>query len=129
MCNAIQERLIQERLVEDEVYEAMMRMRHRINDVLGMSTPNDGHTPQRTASDPDAPSRQRPPRGSSPEWEFVYGDGDVPEPKRTVGPIPTDVMAVGDVTRDPTAPIAPYIPPTKPQDSDNPFPMLNGPMG
>ena len=67
--------------------------------------------------------------GRSAEWEYVYGDGSIPEPKRNVDPVRSDVMALGDVDRDPTKPIAPYVAPTQPTAGSNPFPMLDGPMG
>jgi hypothetical protein len=97
------------------VYEAMMTMRHEVNIIA--------QTPTSSGSSYGTPS------GHSPEWEFVYGDGSIPEPKRVEGPVASDVMALGDVSRDPTKPVAGYIPPTKPQSGSRPFPMLDGPMG
>jgi len=115
---------VEEALVEKEVYEAMLKMRANINDALG-TAPNS--VAGSSSSSPRAPRRGR----NSPEWEYVYGDGAIPEPKRTVdSPVSTDVMAPGDVARDKNRPIAPYIPPTVPvRGSGNPFPKLDGPMG
>lgn len=111
--------MVEEALVKKEVYEAMMKMRANIDDLVGTSS-------HASAISSDASNRSR----HSPEWEYVYGDGSIPEPGTTKKPIPADVMAVGDVERDKDRPVAPYIPPTNPQSgSGSPFPMLDGPMG
>jgi len=107
--------MIEEALVEKEVYDAMLKMRENISGIVG--TLSYGSSPQPPSST------------NSPEWEFVYGDGSVPEPKTSKDPVASDVMAVGDVDRDPNRPVAPFIPATRPVGGTNPFPTLQGPMG
>lgn len=108
--------MIEEALVEKEVYDAMMSMRRDIGPMVG--------TP---VLDQDGSGSSS--SGHSAEWEWVYGDGDMEPPKVIDDVVSTDVMALGDVSRDPARPVAPYIPATKPQSPTNPFPMLDGPMG
>jgi len=129
MCNAIQQRMVEEALVEKEVYEAMMTMRNRINETLGMPVPNREETDRNSRPRFSSNGGQRGGSQHSREWEYVYGDGTIPEPKKYDSPVGTEVAAIGDMERDPNRPIAPYIPPTDPQNDTNPFPMLNGPMG
>jgi hypothetical protein len=121
--------MVEEALVEKEVYESMMRMRNNIDKALGTPSVQFDSTPSNTSGSRDyAPRKTR--SGHSPEWEHVYGDGRVPEPKRSKDPVATDVMAIGDVNRDPTRKVSPYIPPTDPKGGADPFPGLREkPMG
>lgn len=118
MCNALQQRMVEESLVQKEVYDAMMKMRTSLNTAFGQPVP-------------------------VPKTEDPYADlpPDLAEPsKRSTGyrslgnQVPSDVLAAGaaEPPRQRAAakpPLKPYIPPTIPKEDGNPFPGLMGPLG
>jgi hypothetical protein len=99
MLNAIQARLVEETLVEKEVYEGMLTRRRELNLALGMAVPE-----QRVPSLPDLPD----------------GRGER---------LPPEVMAAGDPGRDKDRPVAPFIPETLPGEGPVPFSGLDAPLG
>ncbi len=117
MLNAIQNRMVEESLVTKEVYDAMLRMRNRINGLFGMASP---------AEDMD-------------DWMPMpqTASGPVERPKTAYRPspnqVPAAVLATADASRKRSVPanqpVKPYIPPTLPREDGNPFPGLAGPMG
>ena len=124
MCNAIQQRMVEEAVVQKEVYDAMMNMRTRLNTLFGQPTP----TPENVDL-PDILPDVPPVDGEQPA---ATGR---PTGYRSLSPnqVPSDVLAAADVSRKRSTPakqpVKPYIPPTLPKENGNPFPGLSGPMG
>jgi len=116
MLNAVQNRMVEEALVEKEVYDAMITMRARIGEIVG--------TPSPTPEKPEYPELPDLPVGKPPPG--YHGKGRVARPMDHGAPagVPAEVMAVADPTRDPARPVAAFIPETQPSPTNNPFPQL-----
>jgi hypothetical protein len=148
MLNAVQQRMVEEALVEKEVYEAMLKMRLEIGRLLGTSPKDTTSTPgtDRSSSgdrQPNpVPDLDDLPVGKPPEWHPAAQRGSVlgtvtaparnapqgvPVPADTM--VPAEVFAVGDPLRDPNRQVAPFQQETRPDANiHNPFPQL-GPKG
>jgi hypothetical protein len=115
MLNAFQQRMVEESLVEKEVYESMMSLRKSIGDAVG--TPVRGQVEKNLPDLHDLPGD----RGSGPRPSTVRYGTDM-------GNVPPEVAAAGDPLRDQHDRVIPFTPATVPQGGADPFPML-GPKG
>jgi hypothetical protein len=143
MLNAVQNRMVEEALVEKGVYDAMLKIRADIDRMIGpgggSATAEAGSAAagksapvaaERSPSGmplPDLPPAGRPPADRMPAITPSLREGPQPGPAEgaTDAGIPAEVMAVGDPERDPNRPVAAYVPPTQPSDlASDPFPQL-----
>lgn len=121
MLNAIQQRMVEESLVEKEVYEAMLSLRASIAEHVGSTAEPESE------SEPE-PSTQGPPRltrrGRLKPSPATPPLGEPPPPDAPGGGVPADIAAVGNPERDPSRRVKPFVPATQEGDGTNPFPML-----
>lgn len=141
MLNAVQNRMVEEALVDKGVYDAMIKLRADIDRMIGLGTatavrkdtgsgavaPVSVERSPNGMPLPELPSPGRPPQERRVAITPSFREGPVPVSSEdlTDAGIPVEVMAVGDPERDPARPVAPFIPPTTPSDlSSDPFPQL-----
>ncbi len=144
MLNAIQNRMVEEALVEKDVYEAMQSMRSKIEGMVGGGTLLKKSSGPNTGND-DLESEL--PVGERPEGMKVAKKGRVtpsrarskatgsraqrheaeslPKMPVSASGVPADVLAAGDPNRDPSRRVEAYRPVTAESGTaDNPFPQL-----
>lgn len=153
MVNAVQYRMVEEALVEKDVYDAMMSMRTKIDGLVGFSAyglssgggSTDGGVagtagagadqyPELPVGKPQpgmrrgrqgrvTPSRARASMQEIQEAAQSSSDGGSRMP--VDAGVPTAVLASGDPLRDPARQVKPYVPPTHGGGGgDDPFPQL-----
>jgi hypothetical protein len=155
MLNAVQNRMVEEALVEKEVYEAMLKMRASIGELLGTSASGSSGSGTKVRGQNPVPEFDDLPVGTPPPWhpaaqKMQTADGravaippplpepaqmqprTAPSPSASQLPrdtmVPAEVLAVGDPMRDPQRQITPFTPPTAEKNGGDPFPQL-GPKG